>query len=269
MGRFVNPDNSAFQVALNSKIYIDKTGLIEYTNSVLDTSDARICNSRPRRFGKSYAANMLAAYYSKGADSKEMFSELEISKDEDFRKHLNKYDVIHMDIQWFLANCKDVNHIVEFITKNILDELKEIYPEILSDEVSYLPDALSRIKDKTGQKFIVIIDEWDVLIRDAVINRQGQGEYITFLRGMFKGTEPTKYIQLAYLTGILPIKKEKTQSALNNFDEFTMLSASKLAPYIGFTEDEVKKLLNAYHLESHLPEMKEWYDGYHFGETDV
>ena len=120
MGRFVNPDNSAFQVALNSKIYIDKTGLIEYTNSVLDTSDALICNSRPRRFGKSYAANMLAAYYSKGADSKEMFSELEISKDEDFRKHLNKYDVIHMDIQWFLANCKDVNHIVEFITKNIL-----------------------------------------------------------------------------------------------------------------------------------------------------
>ena len=99
MGRFVNPDNSAFQVALNSKIYIDKTGLIEYTNSVLDTSDALICNSRPRRFGKSYAANMLAAYYSKGADSKEMFSELEISKDEDFRKHLNKYDVIHMDIQ--------------------------------------------------------------------------------------------------------------------------------------------------------------------------
>ena len=131
MGRFVNPDNSAFQVALNSKIYIDKTGLIEYTNNVLDTSDALICNSRPRRFGKSYAANMLAAYYSKGADSKEMFSELEISKDEDFRKHLNKYDVIHMDIQWFLANCNDVNHIVEFITKNILDELKEIYPAIL------------------------------------------------------------------------------------------------------------------------------------------
>ena len=260
MGRFVNPDNSAFQVALNSKIYIDKTGLIEYTNSVLDTSDALICNSRPRRFGKSYAANMLAAYYSKGADSKEMFSELEISKDEDFRKHLNKYDVIHMDIQWFLANCKDVNHIVEFITKNILDELKEIYPEILSDEVSYLPDALSRIKDKTGQKFIVIIDEWDVLIRDAVINRQGQGEYITFLRGMFKGTEPTKYIQLAYLTGILPIKKEKTQSALNNFDEFTMLSASKLAPYIGFTEDEVKKLAKEYHQD--FDEVKRWYDGY-------
>lgn len=267
MGRFVNPDNSAFQVALNSKIYIDKTGLIEYTNSVLDTSDALICNSRPRRFGKSYAANMLAAYYSKGADSKEMFSELEISKDEDFRKHLNKYDVIHMDIQWFLANCKDVNHIVEFITKNILDELKEIYPEILSDEVSYLPDALSRIKDKTGQKFIVIIDEWDVLIRDAVINRQGQGEYITFLRGMFKGTEPTKYIQLAYLTGILPIKKEKTQSALNNFDEFTMLDSNVLAPYIGFTDYEVEKLCNDYNID--FQKVKHWYDGYNLNNYEI
>ena len=101
MGRFVNPDNSAFQVALNSKIYVDKTGLIEYTNSVLDTTDAYICNSRPRRFGKSYAANMLAAYYSKGADSEKMFSGLEISKDENFKKHLNKYDLIHIDIQWF------------------------------------------------------------------------------------------------------------------------------------------------------------------------
>ena len=259
MGRFVNPDNSAFQVALNSKIYIDKTGLIEYTNSVLDTSNALICNSRPRRFGKSYAANMLAAYYSKGADSKEMFLGLEISKSTDFKKHLNKYDVIHMDIQWFLANCKDVDHIVEFITKNILDELKEIYPEILSDEVLYLPDALSRINNKTGQKFIVIIDEWDVLIRDVGINQQGQDKYITFLRGMFKGTEPTKYIQLAYLTGIIPIKKEKTQSALNNFDEFTMLSASKLAPYIGFTEDEVKRLAREY--QQDFDKVKRWYDG--------
>ena len=109
MGRFVNPDNSAFQVALNSRIYVDKTGLIEYTNSVLDTTDAYICNSRPRRFGKSYAANMLAAYYSKGADSEQMFSTLSIGKKQEFKKHLNKYDVIHIDIQWFLANCEDKN----------------------------------------------------------------------------------------------------------------------------------------------------------------
>lgn len=267
MGRFVNPDNSAFQVALNSKIYVDKTGLLEYTNSVLDTSDAYICNSRPRRFGKSYAANMLAAYYSKGADSEEMFSRLEISKNIDFKTHLNKYDVIHIDIQWFLANCDDIDHVVAFITKSVLDELRDIYSSILPPEVTSLPDALSRVKDRTGQKFVIIIDEWDVLIRHEAANKKIQDEYINFLRGMFKGTEPTKYIQLAYLTGILPIKKEKTQSAVNNLDEFTMLQSFELAPYIGFTEDEVKKLCEKYHRD--FEKVKKWYDGYLLDDYQV
>lgn len=260
MGRFVNPDSSAFQVALNSRIYVDKTGLIEYTNSVLDTTNAYICNSRPRRFGKSYAANMLAAYYSKGADAEQMFSGLRISQDPDFKKHLNKYDVIHIDIQWFLANCEDANTVVPFIANSVLDELRALYPEVLSQEPGSLPDALSRVKDRTGQKFVVIIDEWDAIIRDGTITETVQDEYLNFLRGMFKGVEPTKYIQLAYLTGILPIKKEKAQSAVNNLDEFTMLQADELAPYIGFTEDEVKALCEQYHRD--FDKVKKWYDGY-------
>lgn len=260
MGRFVNPDSSAFQVALNSRIYVDKTGLIEYTNSVLDTTNAYICNSRPRRFGKSYAANMLAAYYSKGADAKQMFSGLRISQAPDFKKHLNKYDVIHIDIQWFLANCEDANTVVPFIANSVLDELRAHYPEVLSQEPGSLPDALSRVKDQTGQKFVVIIDEWDAIIRDGAITETVQDEYLNFLRGMFKGVEPTKYIQLAYLTGILPIKKEKAQSAVNNLDEFTMLQADELAPYIGFTEDEVKSLCEQYHRD--FDKVKKWYDGY-------
>ncbi len=260
MGRFVNPDSSAFQVALNSRIYVDKTGLIEYTNSVLDTTNAYICNSRPRRFGKSYAANMLAAYYSKGADAEQMFSGLRISQAPDFKKHLNKYDVIHIDIQWFLANCEDANTVVPFIANSVLDELRALYPEVLSQEPGSLPDALSRVKDRTGQKFVVIIDEWDAIIRDGAITETVQDEYLNFLRGMFKGVEPTKYIQLAYLTGILPIKKEKAQSAVNNLDEFTMLQADELAPYIGFTEDEVKALCEQYHRD--FDKVKKWYDGY-------
>ena len=260
MGRFVNPDSSAFQVALNSRIYVDKTGLIEYTNSVLDTTNAYICNSRPRRFGKSYAANMLAAYYSKGTDSEQMFSGLRISKDADFKKHLNKYDVIHIDIQWFLVNCDDADKVVSFITKSVLDELRGIYPDALSQEVVTLPDALSRVKERTGQKFVVIIDEWDVIIRDGAIIENVQDEYLNFLRGMFKGVEPTKYIQLAYLTGILPIKKERAQSAVNNLDEFTMLQADELAPYIGFTENEVKGLCEKYNRD--FDKVKKWYDGY-------
>ena len=267
MGRFVNPDNSAFQVALNSDIYVDKTYMIEEINKVLDTINAYICNSRPRRFGKSYAANMLAAYYSKGCDSQNMFSTLAIGKASDFMQHLNKYDVIHIDIQWFLSNARDVDGIVAYITDSVLEELRLIYPEQVTVNVISLPDALSRIKEATGQKFIVIIDEWDVLIRDESTNIHIQNEYISFLRGMFKGTEPTKYIQLAYLTGILPIKREKTQSALNNFDEYTMLGAGKLAPYIGFTENEVKELCERYNVD--FQEVCHWYDGYTLGNYHI
>lgn len=137
--------------------------------------------------------------------------------------------MIHIDVQWFLINCEDADNVVPYITRVVLDELREVYPEILRQEVVSLPDALSLVKDKTGRKFIIIIDEWDVLIRDESANKKVQDEYIRFLRGMFKGTEPTKYIQLAYLTGILPIKKEKTQSALNNFREYSMLNAGCLA----------------------------------------
>lgn len=267
MGRFVNPNNSAFQVALNSQIYVDKTGMIAYTNRVLGTMEGYICNSRPRRFGKSITANMLTAYYSKGCDSEAMFAGLEISKSADFKKHLNKYDVIHIDIQWCIEPAGGVENVVSFISEKTISELDTYYPNILAEKTISLPDALSQINTAVGKKFIIIIDEWDVLIRDESANAKVQKDYINFLRGMFKGTEPTKYIQLAYLTGILPIRKEKTQSALNNFDEFTMLSASRFAPYMGFTEVEVKKLTEKYH--QNFSEVKSWYDGYLLKDTQV
>ena len=249
MGLFVNPDQSAFQSALNAQIYVDKSGLIEYTNSVLESTDAFICNSRPRRFGKSITADMLTAYYSKGCDSGNMFSGLEISQSPDFKEHLNRYDVIHWDIQWCIGAAGGADRVVSYITEKTIEELRKYYSEAIPSDTCSLPEALSFICNATKNKFVVIIDEWDVLIRDMAANSKIQDEYISFLRGLFKGTEPTKYIQLAYLTGILPIKKEKTQSALNNFDEFTMLSAGRLSPYIGFTEAEVKELSERYQVE--------------------
>lgn len=151
MGRFVNPNNNSFQVALNSPIYVDKTELIAYTNSVLATMQGYICNSRPRRFGKSYAANMLTAYYSRGCDSEAMFSGLEISKSADFKKHLNKYDVIHIDVQWFLANCGDAAHVVAYITSSVLAELREIYPTALPSEVSHYQMRFRESERKQGR----------------------------------------------------------------------------------------------------------------------
>ena len=267
MGRFVNPNNSAFQNALNAEIYVDKTGLIEATNRFLDTPQAFICNSRPRRFGKSMAANMLAAYYSKGCDSHELFADLAIGKSADYEKYLNQFDVIHVDVQWCLMMAKSAEATISFISKNILKELREIYGNVIADDVEMVADALAIISEALGNKFVVIIDEWDVLIRDEATNKIVQEEYINFLRGLFKGVEPTKYIALAYMTGILPIKKYKTQSALNNFDEYTMLEPDFLAPYIGFTEAEVKALCEQYHKD--FAEVKRWYDGYELDGYNV
>lgn len=267
MGMFLNPDNAAFQAALNARIYVDKSSLIQYTNSVLASTDAFICNSRPRRFGKSVTANMLTAYYSKGCDSEKMFAGLAISKAENFKTHLNRYDVIHLDIQWCIEPAGSPEQVVSYISEKTIRELQEYYPAVLCEKTTSLPEALAKINAETGNKFIVIIDEWDVLIRDEAVNQKVQEDYITFLRSMFKGTEPTKYIQLAYLTGILPIKREKTQSALNNFDEFTMLSPSELAQYVGFTEEEVRKLAEEYHQDFH--KVKCWYDGYILKEYQV
>ena len=267
MGIFVNPDNSAFQVALNSEIYVDKTGLLEYTNKVMNTLQGYICNSRPRRFGKSITANMLTAYYSRGCHSEEMFCGLAISKSADFKKHLNRYDVIHLDIQWCMEPAGGSEQVVSYISEKTIAELREIYGDVLPDGIESLPEALSEINQATGRKFIVIIDEWDVLIRDESANLKVQEDYISFLRGMFKGTEPTKYIQLAYLTGILPIKKEKTQSALNNFKDYSMLNAGVIAPFVGFTESEVQSLCKQY--GQNFEEVRRWYDGYQLGQYHV
>ena len=260
MGLFVNPDQSAFQSALNAQIYVDKSGLIEYTNSVLESTDAFICNSRPRRFGKSITADMLTAYYSRGCDSRDMFSSLKISQTPDWEKHLNKYDVIHFDVQWCMEPAGGPENLVDFITQNTLQELRSLYSAELPENITSLPEALSLINDATQKRFVIIIDEWDVLIRDASADTKIQDSYINFLRGLFKGTLPTRYIALAYLTGILPIKKVQTQSALNNFNEFTMLDARGFAKYIGFTEEEVKTLCDQYHRD--FEKVKRWYDGY-------
>lgn len=267
MGRFVNPDNSAFQIIVNSEIYVDKTELLTYTNRAMNTDRAMICNSRPRRFGKSITANMLTAYYSRGCDSEKIFETYAIGKSKDFKRHLNQYDVIHLDIQWCMMDAGRAELTVNYMNRQVIKELRELYPQIDLTETETIYGALSCINAALGKKFIVIIDEWDVLIRDEAANQSVQDEYIQFLRGMFKGSEPSRFIQLAYLTGILPMKKLKTQSALNNFDEFTMLDAKNFAPYIGFTEEEVKLLCRKYGRD--FEEVKRWYDGYLLGNYHV
>ncbi len=263
MGIYLNPGNESFRTILNG-IYVDKTGLIEYVNSTIDTPLKLTCFSRPRRFGKSFAAKMLCAYYDKGCDSRELFRGLEIEKAKSFEKYLNQYNVIYLDITRFVSRSKSKgNPIISDMQLTVIEELQKGFPGYIDENELYLPDALSAISQGTGDKFIIIIDEWDALFREAKNDETLQKEYVQLLRGLFKGgTTTDKTIAAAYMTGILPIKKYGTQSAMTDFQEYTMLRPAKLAKYIGFTEEEVKNLCNQYHMD--FNKMETWYDGYSF-----
>ena len=266
MALFLNPDNKSFQKDVNSKVYVDKTNLIEYTNDVINTNQCFICNSRPRRFGKSMTADMLCAYYSKGCDSKELFLPYAISKSSSFEKYLNQYDVLRIDLQACIALAKDATNVVRYIEENCIYELKQSYSDLDLSRQDTLLGTLHAIHYETGNMFIVIIDEWDVLFRDYR-NQKLQNEYLDLLRSIFKNQYASECIVLAYLTGILPIKRTQTQSALNNFDEYTMLNPGPLASYFGFTETEVKELCQTYRAD--FEKVKKWYDGYLLGQEHV
>lgn len=262
VGIYVNRGFSSFKRAKESEIYVDKTGLLEYTNSIINTEQCFVCSSRPRRFGKSMTAGMLSAYYGKGCDSRELFEDLKIAQSGSFEKHLNQYDVIHLDIAYLCNQIKDSLRTVSFMQECVIDELKSIYPGILTDEDTMLPFALSKLHYEIGAGFIIIIDEWDMIFREDKFNQKAQEEYIALLRGLFKGEQSKDFVRLAYLTGILPIKKYNSECALNNFKQLTMINPARISEYIGFTEQEVKELCQRYGMD--FSEAAWWYDGYSF-----
>lgn len=259
MGRYLNLGNDGFS-AIRKGLYVDKSGLISFMNGTLGTNDKLTCVSRPRRFGKSYAAKMLCAYYDKSSDSSQLFNDLEIARDISCQKYMNQYDVIYLDITWFISTVRNIKNTVKYLQAEVIQELKEQFH--ISQNIDSLPVALSQINEVTGRKFIILIDEWDALFREAKNDDTLQKEYIQLLRGLFKSSQTDKIIEAAYMTGILPVKKYGTQSALTDFREYTMIQPKKLAKYVGFTEDEVRRLCKQYDLD--FEEMKYWYDGYSF-----
>ena len=255
MGSYLNPGGGMFKACLRSKIYVDKSGLIAKTNEVLGTEQRFVCVSRPRRFGKSMAANMLAAYYGRGEDSAELFSALRIHTDKSFREHLNQYDVIRINMQEFLSAAPDMDEMLKLLQKRILRELKMQYPDYIDSD--YLVFAMQDVFAYTRHPFVILIDEWDCIFRKYPDNVEEQKKYLDFLRFFIKGKS---YVALAYMTGILPIKKYGEHSALNMFDEYSMTNQRELAEFTGFTEEEVKELCVQYDMP--YEKMKQWYDGY-------
>ena len=266
MGIDLNPGNSGFSLVLNDE-YIDKTGLIDLINKTINTPGMLSCVSRPRRFGKSYAAQMLCAYYDCSCDSHELFDHKDIAKKEGYHKHLNQYHVINLDITTFISTAKVEGILLKdvplMISDKILGELHEIYPDTASE--TDLTEGLVHCVEKTGRKFVFVIDEWDALIREAKNDSEAQMRYLNLLRKWFKSNNFTsKVVAAAYMTGILPIKKDGSQSAISNFTEYPILDPGEFAEYTGFTEKEVREICDRHGMS--FEEAKNWYDGYDFPE---
>ena len=256
MGEYFNRNNGSFTEDKNSKIYVDKTGLLGFLNERLRTNDKCIAVSHARRFGKSHAAGKINAYYSLGSDSAKLFEGTKIASDPDFKKHLNKYNVIHVDISSIWDFHKE--DIVETIQERICKDFQKVYGESL-DYKRDLYLLIQEIYSITEIPFIVIIDEWDCVIRNST-DKELVHKYLQFLHSLFKSEESKSFLALGYITGILPIKKIKDESALNNFEEFTMLKSRMLTEFYGFTENEVKVLCEKYDMD--FESTRAWYDGY-------
>ena len=256
MGTYFNPNNESFTKDRNYRIYVDKTGLLEFLNGVIGTSRNCIAVSHARRFGKSHAAGMIDAYYSLGSSSAALFDDTKIAESPGYKKYMNKYNVIHLDISSVWDFHKE--DLIESIHERVCEDFEKAY----ADGLNYKKDVyllLKDIYDITGIPFVVIIDEWDCVIRNSNDNGLVH-KYLQFLHSLFKSEESRAFLALAYITGIIPIKKIKDESALNNFSEYTMIDSLPIAEYFGFTENEVKQLCKINNMDFEI--MKAWYNGY-------
>ena len=262
MGRYLNIGNEAFRRVRNSE-YVDKSELIAVVNGTLFTERSYSCVSRSRRFGKSVAAAMLAAYYDRTCDSRSLFADLMIASDPSFEQHLNKYPVIYLDMTGFTTRYHDED-IVKYVDAALRQDIGKAYPQVPAQEGDDLMDLLMRIYEATGERFIFIIDEWDAICREFRPETRAMDNYVNWLRRMFKDISGKLVFAGVYMTGILPIKKYNTQSALNNFIEYSVVEPGGMASFFGFTKDEVRALADKHDID--YEEMEKWYDGYQIGD---
>ena len=266
MGTYLNPGKSAYEEAVNSEIFVDKTELILYLNSVLKTKQKYVSVSRPRRFGKTMAADMICAYYDRDSESRELFEKRKMAgcssiqvndKKARWDSYLGQFDVIRLVMTDFMANSNSVDDVIQYLTEEVTDELIEEFADIKFGKRISLRSVMNKVYGKTGRQFVIVIDEWDAIFRVWKEDQKGQTKYLDFLRDLMKDKP---YIALAYMTGILPIKKYGEHSALNMFTEYSMEAPGQLARYTGFTETEVEELCKQYRMD--YAAVSDWYDGY-------
>ena len=259
MGIYLNPGSEKLEMSRRSEIYIDKSGIISVLNSFFDTENRFVCVSRPRRFGKSMTANMISAYYDRTVNGEHIFAGMHILASE-ISSNMNSCDVVFLNMQEFLSDAKnDMDRLISNLKKAVTWDLQHEYPDVSFYNTEDFSRVFSDVYLSRKRKFVFIIDEWDCIFREYQHDAEAQKKYLDFLRDWMKDKA---YIGLAYMTGILPIKKYGTHSALNMFTEYSMENPRKLSQFVGFTESEVKPLCDKYDMD--FEECKAWYDGYYF-----
>ena len=241
MGVILNPGASAFLSARRLNIYVDKSDMISRIIPFVGTADKYLCVSRPRRFGKSFMANMLSAYFDNTVDGHEAFKGLKVTSEPSFETCLNKFYVVKLNMQNFISESEDIKEMIELLKRSVMWDLKKVFPDVSYFDENNLGRSFADIYDATGNTFVFIIDEWDSIFREFKTDFAAQKKYLDFLRDLLKDRD---YVEFAYMTGILPIKKYGSQSALNMFKEISMESPGIFAEYTGFTNDD--EALRAY-----------------------
>ena len=269
MGIYLNPGSDRYEEALRTEIYVDKTNMISFLNSVVNTKRKYVAVSRPRRFGKTTTADMISAYYDCSINARDLFEDKKIStnpklyeagregKKSPWDIYLNKFYVIHVNMVDLATETGSIPEMLFSLEKAVMRELREEWPNADRDMQGGLRLLMQEIYNREKARFVIVIDEWDCIFREFKEDTDGQRLYLDFLRDWLKDKS---YIALAYITGILPIKKYGQHSALNMFGEYSMLQPQQLAEYVGFTDEEVRELCEK-HGRSY-DDIKAWYDGY-------
>ena len=267
MGFYINAGNEDLKEALASEIFVDKSLVLAKLCRLMGTKQKFVCVSRPRRFGKTTVRDLMVAYFSKGCDSREMFSNLKIAKEPCFEENLNKFNVIAVDLGAAYNTVENRNDVLKYLRNKFIEDFREEFPDIGFSGEDSVADLITKVYKHTKTQFIIIIDEYDTLIRE----RQSEAlleEYRSFLNSLFKNNELSSAVALAYLTGILPIQRDRVQSKLNNFSiQSTMLMPWGFEEYFGFTKEETEALCSEYGMS--FAECEKWYDGYKIGNISI
>lgn len=272
MGSYLNSTTpyTLYKSESLSPYFVDKTLMLRELFPYVNAGNRHICVTRPRRFGKTIAANMISAFFQKGQDSGDIFDGLKISQVDGYRKYKNQYNVIRIDFSKMPKNCETYEQYIERIEELLIDDIKAEYPAARINEDDAIGDILESIfAQYDGEKFIFVLDEWDFIFHRDFINENDKEKYVAFLSNLLKDRP---YVVLSYMTGILPIAKYSSGSELNMFAEFTMVNSPMFGEYFGFTDDEVDDLYRRYivecdrqHKEKSVTRkgLRDWYNGYY------